>query len=57
MTEVDVGGFDGVDALLVTMVIVILDECLDLLFKVAGQIIVSKRTRFFMVWCHRSILP
>ena len=39
-SEVDVCGCDVVQALVVTLIVVILDECADLALKVAGQIVV-----------------
>ena len=46
-SEVDIRWCDVAQTFLVTMVIVILDECLDLLFKVAGQIIVFQKDAVF----------
>jgi len=45
--EVDIRWCDVAQTFVVTMVIVILDECLDLLFKVAGQIIVFQKDAIF----------
>ena len=41
--EVDVCGCDVVQALVVTLIVVILDECADLTLKVAGQIVVFQQ--------------
>ena len=46
-SEVDIRWCDVAHTFMVTMVIVILDECLDLLFKVAGQIIVFQKDAVF----------
>ena len=45
--EVDIRWCDVAQTFVVKMVIVILDECLDLLFKVAGQIIVFQKDAVF----------
>jgi len=46
-SEVDIRWCDVAQTFVVTMVIVILDECLDLLFKVAGQIIFFQKDAVF----------
>ena len=46
-SEVDIRWCDVAQTFMVTMVIVILGECLDLLFKVAGQIIVFQKDAVF----------
>ena len=38
--EVDIGGCDVVQALVVALVVVVIDEGPDLAFKIAGQIVV-----------------
>ena len=48
-TEVDVGGREVFQALVIALVIVVFDELADAGFKVAGQVIVSSRMRFFNV--------
>ena len=55
--EVDVGWGEIVDALVVTAVVVVVDEGGDLGFEVAGRKKFSNRMRFLRVWCQRSILP
>ena len=42
-SEVDVGGCDVVQALVVTLIVVIRDECADLAFGIAGQIVVLQQ--------------
>ena len=44
---VDIRWCDVAHTFMETMVIVILDECIDLLFKVAGQIIVFQKDAVF----------
>ena len=39
-TEVDIGGCDVAQALVVALVVVIVDEGPDLAFKIAGQVVV-----------------
>ena len=39
-SEVDVSGCDVVQALMVSFVVVVIDECADLTFEIAGQVIV-----------------
>lgn len=46
-SAVDIRWCDVAQTFVVKMVIVILDECLDLLFKVAGQIIVFQKDAVF----------
>jgi hypothetical protein len=41
--EVNVGGSDVVQALVVALVVVILDEGPDLVFKVAGEVVISQQ--------------
>ena len=43
--EVDVGGCDVVQALVVALVVVVIDEGPDLAFKIAGQIVVFESVR------------
>jgi len=45
--EVGVGGRHVVQALVVTLVVVVLDECLDLGFEVAGQEVVLQQDAAF----------
>ena len=40
--EVDVGQGEVVEALVITDVVIVLDEGVDLLFEIAGQIVVLK---------------
>jgi hypothetical protein len=47
--EVDVGGRQVADALVISQVIVISDEGLDLGFEIARRVIVSSRIRFLSV--------
>ena len=42
-SEVDVGGCDVVQALVVTLIVVIRDECADLAFEIARQIVVFQQ--------------
>jgi len=55
--EVGVSGRYVVQAPVVTLVVVVLDEGLDLGLKVAGQEVVLQQDAVFNVWCQRSILP
>ena len=56
--EVDIGGREVIQALVVAPVVVVLDEGADLGFEITGQIIeFSSRIRFLRVWRQRSILP
>lgn len=55
--EVGIGGRHIVQALVVTLVVAVLDEGLDLGLEVAGQEVVLQQDAFFRVWCQRSILP
>lgn len=55
--EVGIGGCDVAQAFVVTAMVVMLDERLDLGLKVTGQEGVSSRMRFLRVRCQRSILP
>ena len=41
--EVDVGRGEIVDALVIAPVVVVRDECIDLSFEIAGQIIVLEQ--------------
>lgn len=41
--KVDVGGCDVVQALVVALVVVVIDEGLDLAFKIAGQIVIFQQ--------------
>ena len=41
--KVDIGRCDVVEALVVSLVVVIVDECPDLAFEIAGQIIVFQQ--------------
>ena len=41
--EVDVGRGEIVDALVIALVVVVRDECIDLSFEIAGQIIVLEQ--------------
>jgi len=43
--EVDVGRGEIVDALVIAPVVVVRDECIDLSFEIAGQIIVLEQGR------------
>ena len=45
--KVDVCGCDLVQALVVTLIVVLLDECADLALKVAGQIVVIRQNAVF----------
>ncbi len=45
--EVDIGGRDVVKALMITLVVVILDESSDLPFKIARQVIVLQQDTVF----------
>ena len=45
--EVGIGGCDVVEALVVALVVVILDEDLDLLFEIAGQEVVLQQHTVF----------
>jgi hypothetical protein len=56
-TEVGVGGRHVVQALVIALVIVVLDERRDLGLKVAWQEVVLEQDAVFRVWCQRSILP
>ncbi len=47
--EVDVGRGEIVDALVIAPVVVVRDECIDLSFEIAGQIIVLEQMRFLSV--------
>ena len=51
-TEVSVGGRDVLQALVIAVVIVVLDEGLDLSFKVARQIVVLEQDAVF-----QSLMP
>ena len=55
--EVGVGGRHVVQALVISLVIVVLDERFDLAFEVAGQEVVFLADAVLRVWCQRSILP
>ena len=55
--EVDIGGREVIQALVVAPVVVVLDESAELGFEITGQIIVLQQIRFLRVWCQRSILP
>ena len=41
--EIDIGGREVAQALMITAVIVVLDKCLDLSFQVAGQIVIFQQ--------------
>ena len=56
-SEVDVGGGEIAEAFMVSAVVAMLDEGVDMALKVSRQIEFSSKTRFFNVWCQRSILP
>ena len=57
--EVDVGGREIVEALVIASMIVVLDEGCDLGLEIAWQKVVFEQdaVRFFIVWCQRSIFP
>jgi hypothetical protein len=55
--EVGISGCHVLQALVIALVVVMLDEGLDLAFEVAGQEIVLQQDAVFRVWCQRSILP
>ena len=56
-SEVDVGGSEVVEALVIAPMVVAIDEGRDLAFEIARQEVVLSRMRFLSVWCQRSILP
>ena len=56
-SEVDIGGSQIVEALVVSAVFGVINERLDLRFEVALQVVVFQQDRFFRVWCQRSISP
>lgn len=45
--EVGVGGCYVFDALVITTVVVVIHECLDLMFEVAGQVVVFQQDPVF----------
>ena len=57
--EVDIGGREVIQALVIAPVVVVLDEGADVGFEITGQVIVLEQdpVRFLRVWCQRSILP
>ena len=55
--EVGIGRGQVVEALVVSLVNVVLDEGLDLGLEIARQEVVLEQDAIFMVWCQRSILP
>src|SRR5882672_4729365 len=55
--EVGSGWCQMADGLVVTPVVVVINEVVDLGLKVAGQIVGLEQMPFFSAWCQRSILP
>ena len=55
--EVDVGGGEVVDALVIAPVIVVGDEGADLSFEIARQVVVFQQNAVFEGLVQRSILP
>jgi len=62
--EVDVGGRQVAEALVIPAGVVVFDKVPDLAFEIPGQDVMLEHHRVirfadlgFMVWCHRSILP
>ena len=56
-SEADIGRRQVAQALVVTKVIVVAEEGVNLGLEVTGQRVVFEQMRFFSVWCQRSILP
>jgi len=56
-SEVDVGGCDVADAPVITAMIVMHDEGLDLKLEIAGQEVVLEQDAVLEGLMHRSILP
>ena len=47
--EVDVGGCDVAQSLVISLVVVVIDESLDLAFEVAGKIVVFQQNTVFQI--------
>lgn len=54
--EVDISRGQVIETLVISAMIVMIDEGCDLCLKVLREVVVSNRIRFLSGWCQRSIL-